>query len=161
MSTAIFLHTPIWVWVLFAFLIKRGVSALHTRESPLNRIFIIPILFLSAGIYHLIGFDFYPTILIHIISLILACIIRTSFLWNSSIEYNAASGLITRPGSYFVLILIIASFVFKFTMTYLIEKDSMLLMNFSFQCLWGIGSGTITGLSWSGLLHVLYKIRQP
>lgn len=159
MSTAIFSNTPIWVWVLFVFLIKRGVAALHTRQTPLNRLFIIPLLFLSAGIYHLIGFNFYPTILIYIITLIISCIVRVSFLWRSPIEYNASAGLVTRPGSAFVLILILASFVFKFSMTYFMENDSMLLMNFTFQCLWGAGSGIATGLSWGGLLYVIYKIR--
>lgn len=160
MSTAIFSNTPIWVWVLFVFLIKRGVSALHTRETPLNRIFIIPLLFLFAGIYHLIGFDFYPAILIYIITLIISCIVRMSFLWRTPIEYNASTGLVTRPGSAFVLILILASFAFKFSITYLMENDAMLLMSFTFQCLWGVGSGTATGLSWGGLLYVIYKLRE-
>jgi hypothetical protein len=68
--------------------------------------------------------------------------------------------LVTRPGSAFVLILILASFAFKFSITYLMENDAMLLMSFTFQCLWGVGSGTATGLSWGGLLYVIYKLRE-
>lgn len=160
MSTAIFSNTPIWVWILFVFLIKRGVSALHSRETTLNRLFTIPVLFLSTGLYHLIGFNFYPTILIYTITLIISCIIRVSFLRLSPINYNASTGLVNRPGSPFVLILILASFAFKFSMTYLMENDSMLLMSFPFQFLWGAGSGIATGLSWGGLLYVIYKIRE-
>lgn len=160
MSTAIFSNTPIWVWILFVFLIKRGVSALHPRETTLNRLFIIPVLFLSAGLYHLIGFNFYPTILTYAITLITSCIIRVSFLRLSPVEYNASTRLVTRTGSPFVLILILASFVFKFSMTYFMENDSMLLMSFTFQFLWGAGSGIATGLSWGGLLYVIYKIRE-
>ena len=62
--------------------------------------------------------------------------------------------------SAFVLILILASFAFKFSITYLMENDAMLLMSFTFQCLWGVGSGTATGLSWGGLLYVIYKLRE-
>ncbi|ULR31939.1 hypothetical protein MJO48_04375 [Dickeya fangzhongdai] len=154
MTATIFSNTPLWVWILFVFLLKRGISALQPRKIPLNRLFIIPVLFLSAGIYHLNGFHFYPTIFTYMITSILSCIIRTSLLWGSPVEYDASSGLVTRTGSPFVLVLILLSFVFKFTMTYLMETDSMLLLNFSFQCLWGAGLGVVTGLSWGCLLYM-------
>lgn len=159
-TIAIFSNTPFWVWILFVFLIKRGITALHPRETSLKNIFIIPVLFLSASIYHLIGFSFFPAILIYITTLMIFCIIRMVFLWQSPVEYNNATGLVTRPGSPFILTLIIGSFIFKFVMTYLMENDPRLLMNLSFQCLWGAGSGIATGLSWGGLLYVIYKIKE-
>ncbi len=159
MAMAIFSNTPVWVWLLLLFLIKRGVSALQPRKITLNKLFIIPVLFLIAGVYHLNGFSFYPTILIYMVSLILFCIIRISLLWKCPVEYDASSGLISLNGSPFVLILILVSFIFKFTITFLLENNSMLSMDFYFQCLWGAGSGIVTGLSWGGLLYTIYKIR--
>ncbi|MEI7286839.1 DUF6622 family protein [Dickeya dadantii] len=160
MVMAIFLNTPVWVWLMLLFLIKRGISALQPRQIPLNRLFIVPVLFLIAGLYHLKGFSFHPTILIYMISLILFCIIRISLLWKCPVEYDASSGLISRNGSPFVLILILASFIFKFAMTFLLENNLMLSMDFYFQCLWGAGTGIVTGLSWGGLLYTIYKIRK-
>ena len=159
-TIAIFSNTPLWVWILLLFLIKRGISALHCRETSVKNIFIIPVLFLAASIYHLAGFSFFPAIPLYITTLVIFCIVRMAFLWHSPVEYNAATGVVTHPGSPFILTLIIGSFIFKFVMTCLTENDPKLLMNLSFQCLWGAGSGIATGLSWGGLLYVIYKIKE-
>lgn len=155
---AMLLNTPVWVWFLLLFLITRGVSALKPRHIPLSRLFIIPVLFLVAGIYHLRDFAFYPAGLVCVLSSLLFCLIRISFLWKSPVEYHASSGLIHRPGSPFVLILVLCAFAFKFAMTALLARNALLSQNFLFQCLWGAGSGMVTGLSWGGLLYAVYRI---
>ncbi|SFN82492.1 DUF6622 family protein [Xenorhabdus japonica] len=43
--------TPIWVWILFAFLIKRGINALYDREMRIERLFFMPILFFIWAVY--------------------------------------------------------------------------------------------------------------
>lgn len=159
-SMAILLNTPVWVWFLLLFLITRGVSALKPREIPLSRLFIIPLLFLAAGVYHLSDFAFYPAVPVFVLSSMLFCLIRISLLWKDPVEYHASSGLIHRPGSPFVLILVLVAFVFKFAMTVLLERGAISAHFFAFQCLWGAGSGIITGLSWGSLLYTLYRIRE-
>ncbi|WP_338049386.1 DUF6622 family protein [Photorhabdus heterorhabditis] len=52
--TTIIKDTPIWVWILFAFLIRRGISALYDREMRIDRLFLLPIVFLVWGIYNVI-----------------------------------------------------------------------------------------------------------
>ncbi|QWT41507.1 hypothetical protein [Dickeya dadantii] len=138
---------------------KRCVCA-TAQANTLEQTFHCTGAILIAGIYHLKGFSFHPTILIYMVSLILFCIIRISLLWKCPVEYDASSGLIIRNGSPFVLILILVSFIFKFAMTFLLENNLMLSMDFYFQCLWGAGSGIVTGLSWGGLLYAIYKIRR-
>jgi hypothetical protein len=59
---AVILHTPIWVWVLFAFLLSRGLVALQEREIQPGRALVVPIVFLVWGLAGLIesrgvGFD--------------------------------------------------------------------------------------------------------
>ena len=43
MLNQIFIHTPLYVWAILAFLIVRGIIALRTREVAVNKLFIIPI----------------------------------------------------------------------------------------------------------------------
>jgi hypothetical protein len=46
--------TPIWVWVLFAFLLFLGVRALRPATAPLWRVAILPSIFFVWGLYNLV-----------------------------------------------------------------------------------------------------------
>ncbi len=50
-------HTPIWVWVLLAFLIYRGIMMLRPREVSPSRMLIIPVVFLVWGLTGMVGAD--------------------------------------------------------------------------------------------------------
>jgi hypothetical protein len=47
-------HTPVWVWVLFIFLISRGVKARKPATVTLEKLAIIPSIFLIWDIYDLV-----------------------------------------------------------------------------------------------------------
>ena len=47
-------HTPAWVWVLFIFLISRGIKARRPATVTLERLAIIPAIFLVWDIYDLV-----------------------------------------------------------------------------------------------------------
>ncbi|RKT96462.1 UNVERIFIED_CONTAM: hypothetical protein BJ887_1711 [Enterobacter sp. WPR_3_1] len=47
-------HTPVWVWVLFIFLISRGLNARKPATVTLERLAIIPAIFLIWDIYDLV-----------------------------------------------------------------------------------------------------------
>lgn len=47
-------HTPAWVWVLFIFLISRGIKARRSATVTLERLAIIPAIFLIWDIYDLV-----------------------------------------------------------------------------------------------------------
>ena len=51
----VLVHTPIWVWLLLAFLVSRGVAALTPRDVAPNRMLILPLVFLFWGVTGLIG----------------------------------------------------------------------------------------------------------
>ena len=44
-------NTPFGVWILFVFLIKRGVGALQQRKVSLAKLLVIPSLFLIWGVH--------------------------------------------------------------------------------------------------------------
>ncbi len=47
-------HTPAWVWVLFIFLISRGIKARRPATVNAGRLAIIPAIFLIWDIYDLV-----------------------------------------------------------------------------------------------------------
>ncbi len=47
-------HTPVWVWVLFIFLISRGIKARQPTTVTLERLAVIPAIFLIWDIYDLV-----------------------------------------------------------------------------------------------------------
>jgi hypothetical protein len=51
----IIINTPIWVWVLLAYLLFVGVRALRPNTVPLWRIAIMPTIFFAWGLYSLYG----------------------------------------------------------------------------------------------------------
>lgn len=52
MDMALFLRgTLVWVWILLAFLLRRGFAALNDREMAIGRLFFLPVLFLVWGVY--------------------------------------------------------------------------------------------------------------
>lgn len=46
MIVQILSRTPIWVWLILAFLLYRGLLASRDREMPLPQMFIVPVVFL-------------------------------------------------------------------------------------------------------------------
>lgn len=47
-------HTPVWVWVLFIFLVSRGLNARKPATVTLEKLAIIPAIFLIWDIYDLV-----------------------------------------------------------------------------------------------------------
>lgn len=54
--TGVVTHTPVWVWVLFIFLISRGIKARKPAIVTLEKLAIIPAIFLIWDIYDLVVF---------------------------------------------------------------------------------------------------------
>lgn len=50
----IVIHTPVWVWVLFVFLVSRGIKARQPATVTLEKLAIIPAIFLFWDIYDLV-----------------------------------------------------------------------------------------------------------
>ncbi|HCT25716.1 MAG TPA: DUF1453 domain-containing protein, partial [Stenotrophomonas sp.] len=42
-------QTPVWVWLLLAFLITRGIAAMKPGETSLQKLAIVPALFAAWG----------------------------------------------------------------------------------------------------------------
>jgi hypothetical protein len=43
-------HTPLWAWILLAYLIWQGVKAMGPRKSTIWRALIVPVVFIVWGL---------------------------------------------------------------------------------------------------------------
>lgn len=76
--TGVITHTPVWVWVLFIFLISRGIKARKPAIVTLEKLAIIPAIFLIWDIYDLVMFR--------------KLTVATCTLWGAGLLAGAALG---------------------------------------------------------------------
>ncbi|MBB4263160.1 MULTISPECIES: DUF6622 family protein [unclassified Bradyrhizobium] len=101
---AIAAHTPLWVWILFAYLVWQGIQSMQPRTTPIWRALILPVVFIVWGMSR-IGFgpqgNAWP--LIAWIAAALA-LLPLGVLTPRPFEVDHTTGEIIRQGSAFALI---------------------------------------------------------
>ncbi|WFU41959.1 hypothetical protein QA640_05525 [Bradyrhizobium sp. CB82] len=100
----ILIHTPVWVFALFAFLVWQGIKAMQPRTTPIWRALIVPVVFIVWGVSR-IGFGHQDSAwpLFAWIAAALA-LLPLGILTPRPFEVDHKSGEIIRPGGAFPLI---------------------------------------------------------
>ncbi len=110
MSGAQFIKdAPVWVWILLVFLIQRGINALSDREMRIERLFLLPLLFLVWGVYSVIHETANPSMALAVMLVGLIIGMAAGWgLWRSQprLRNGAKSGFIIRSGTPLTLALI-------------------------------------------------------
>ncbi|VXB26648.1 hypothetical protein BURKHO8Y_110312 [Burkholderia sp. 8Y] len=52
---AILAGTPVWVWVLLAVLVSRGIKAMKGGTAPLSKLAVVPAIFAAWGLLHIVS----------------------------------------------------------------------------------------------------------
>lgn len=153
----IFTHTPFWVWILLLFLILRGIKALSDREMTIQRLFLLPIIFLLWGGYGVIEEVDLPgfAILSMVVGLLLGAVVGWMMWCNTArLRQKTGTDLIIRPGSPLTLITILISFVIKFILVAILSINPDLRSSLDFNILFGLISGVIDGIFWGGTINL-------
>lgn len=111
-----FSHTPIWVYVLFTFLVSRGMKSLTPRETTLGALALIPGIFMLVGIGTL-GWRFgsTPSVLgAWLVALAAGAGVGWLLLRHKNILVDRSRGVLFRPADYTVMPLILGSFAVKY-----------------------------------------------
>lgn len=147
----IIFHTPIWVWVLFVFLVNRGIKALQPREMSWQRMLVLPIIFFVWAVYSIttellylfIAFGFFAGALVTgvVIGWFLGMRLPRARL-------NVGNGLIYRPGTSVTLILISIGFLIKYALSVALIHHPVLANDPSYCALYGAVSGMVDGIFW-------------
>ncbi|AOM39800.1 DUF6622 family protein [Xenorhabdus hominickii] len=157
--------TPVWVWILFVFLVMKGIKALSDREMRIERIFLLPIVFLVWGVHSVLYKTYFSDLsLITMVAGLIVGIAIGWVLWKSQprLKEKSDSTLIIRSGTSLTLILIVITFVSKFVMTAMLSIHPVLLHSLHYNLLFGLLSGIFDGVFWGGTLNLFiswYKNR--
>ncbi|MGX5089114.1 DUF6622 family protein [Enterobacter sp. UPMP2052] len=152
-----FKHTPVWVWILLAFLLRRGFAALYDREMTTGRLFFLPVLFLIWGGYGMITETERAGLsLSMMIAGILAGASLGYWMWRSQppLRDSVSPGRVIRAGTPMTLGLIVVAFCTKFILTSAICLQPELAASVSFCILMGGITGLIDGVFWGGTLRI-------
>ncbi|WP_200552780.1 DUF6622 family protein [Kosakonia sp. LAM2021] len=158
MNMAHFLRaTPVWVWILLAFLLRRGFAALYDRKMAIGRLFLLPVLFLAWGAYGVITETERVGVSLTMMTAGLFAGTALGYrLWRSQppLRNTDTPGMIIRAGTPLTLGLIVIAFSIKFALTSALYLQPGLRSAISFCMLFGGVTGLVDGLFWGGTLRL-------
>lgn len=111
----ILIGTPVWVWGILGYLVYVGVQALKPRTISLNRLIIMPIVFIAFK-YRIFA---QPNAWIYFSLLTVGIIVGYLKVRKAPIKVFKESKTMEIPGSSLMIILFISIFVLKFYAGYL------------------------------------------
>jgi hypothetical protein len=110
--------TPVWVWVLFAYLVVRGTRALQGSVTTLGRLAVVPIVFSAWGLWSVATQSRDPglTGLIWAASFVVGASLGALRTARMPIQVDRSAGLVALPGSPMVLVLVLVVFCVKYAL---------------------------------------------
>lgn len=162
MLMQILIHTPRWVFFLFAALLALGLSQLAGRHMTLRRITVLPLVMLGLSLWGTIAaFSGQPAVLMAW----LAAGAATFMLVQSQpvpagTAYDAASRRFAVPGSAWPLVLMMAIFATKYGVGITLAFETSLAMNAVFGTTVAAVYGALSGI-FLGRAARLWKLALP
>ncbi|HDR2755044.1 MULTISPECIES: DUF6622 family protein [Enterobacter] len=111
-------HTPVWVWVLFIFLISRGIKARKPAIVTLEKLAIIPAIFLVWDIYDLVIYRqlTLTTVALWIAGIVAGAALGFMLIKSAAITRAAAPRSISRQADYSALPFMMLAFLVKYVL---------------------------------------------
>jgi len=119
----VLIHTPLWVFPLFGYLVWQGIKAMRPRTTSIWRSLIVPTVFIVWGMSRLLSRqqdNMWP--LLSWISAALA-LMPVGLLTTKPFELDHATGQISRPGSPVPLIRNVSVFALQYTVAVIAAVD--------------------------------------
>jgi len=119
----ILIHTPIWVFPLFAYLVWQGIKAMRPRTTTIWRALIVPAVFIVWGVSRLFAHQqnaMWPLVFWFAAAAIL---LPVGLLTARPFELDHTAGEIKRPGSVFPLIRNVTVFALQYTVAVVAAVD--------------------------------------
>jgi hypothetical protein len=111
----ILIHTPIWVFPLFAYLVWLGIKAMRPRTVTIWRSLIVPAVFIIWGLSRLVSRQ--QDVMWPLVSWLAAAavLLVVGLLTARPFELDHTTGEIKRPGSWVPLIRNVTVFALQYT----------------------------------------------
>tara|TARA_R110000868_G_scaffold362686_1_gene624883 strand:+ start:24777 stop:25325 length:549 start_codon:yes stop_codon:yes gene_type:complete len=151
--------TPIWIYVVFLYLLLIGVMSLRARVVKFYQICIMPIVFATLSMHTLaVAFGFtYLASGSWLGSVIIITILSWRLIMKLPIKVDREHLLIENPGNKITLIVVMIVFVAKYYLGYRMKADPTLVDDVVFKWVVLVVSGACTGLIF-GYLKAYYKM---
>lgn len=158
----IFHSTPAWVFILFVFLIYRGIKACFEQTVQLRKLFILPIIFTILSLHTLINKLNINDVLIYIwlMASTLGAVIGWQIASKQKIKINQKKGLLHLSGSPFTLIAILLIFIVKYYFGYKLSSTPNITSHLSFDILMIGLYGIFTGVFVGRLGNYFYRFKK-
>lgn len=144
-------HTPIYVWIILAFLVVRGVAASRGRVVSYRSLFIVPAVMLALGLTSLVGrFDGGAMLAV---TWLAAMVAGAALAWrwsgNQVAAVDRAARTVHLRGSWTPLALMMAVFIGKYMVGVALGMQPALAHSSGFAltacALFGLCNGVFTG----------------
>ena len=114
-------HTPLYVWAILAFLVYRGVVALHVREVEIRKLCIIPIVMLVLSLQDIAAKFGLGGLALAAWAIGVALTLAPTLLFGRArIAAGSVPGRVRVHGSWVPLALMMAVFFTKYTVSVLL-----------------------------------------
>ncbi|MGL5386272.1 MAG: hypothetical protein ACRDCA_10580 [Serratia sp. (in: enterobacteria)] len=152
---AIVTKTPLWVYVLFIFLILRGLKARKPAIVSLEKLAIIPLIFLLWDIYDLVERHQITVIvlLMWCTGLAFGAFIGYGLVNSARIEASNEPRSISRPADYSVLPLMMIAFVTKYILGVIASISPDTLQQPNWLALAIVSGGLFAGIFVGKFIH--------
>ncbi|MBC3252705.1 MAG: hypothetical protein ACQER3_20055 [Pseudomonadota bacterium] len=152
---AVVIKTPAWVYVLFIFLLLRGLKARKPATVSLEKLAIIPLVFLLWDIYDLVERHQLTVIalLMWCGGLALGAFIGYKLVNPARIEASGEPRSISRPADYSVLPLMMIAFVTKYILGVIASISPDTLLQPGWRALAIVSGGLFAGIFVGKFIH--------
>jgi hypothetical protein len=149
MSLAAILHgTPIWVWVLLAFLLSRGFKAMNSGAAPLPRLAIVPLVFAVWGIAHLVTDPLtgWADAIVWVVAALAGVAAGVFIASRTRFIVDPVANTVMLPGSMLPLALIVITFAAKFWLGVELATATSLASLGTYMLISAAVSGAVAGM---------------
>lgn len=152
----IVVNTPVWVWVLLIFLIKKGLEAKCDRVVSMKKAVLLPGIFILLGLQQIVA-DFHysaESLVVYFLLLVIG-IAAGMILYSRTQQYYFNQGVLMRKGSGVSLVVSLLNFMVRYGLTAAKSVDAGLLSNLLFNVASAAVSGFSVGLFIGGMMYMI------
>lgn len=155
-------HVPVWVYVVFFVLLNLGIKRCYTRVSAIERIAIVPVIFILLSLHSTISFFNFSIVVISLWLLagVIGALLGYLHIKNRIIRADKNKKLIEIPGDISMLIMLMSIFSIEFFIHYAFDARLAITQVDIFKNIAIFLSGFVVGISVGRNLNYFLKYSQ-
>lgn len=146
--------TPFYVWIIFIYLLNRGIKASKDGELSFSKMFIMPFIFIVWGLEKLFtSFSYLGISMIFYTAFIGLGILVSYSLYSRYRKIYIKDSSLYKTGSYLPMTIMMTNFFVKYLLNVAMSINPLLYNTLSFNILYALLSGFSVGLFIGGILQ--------